>query len=140
MVHGAFAGWTVVLVAGGQRGGVECPDGGVLVRGECDVDVLGERALVAHEREGEAGARELHAIRRVMREAQPGVWSDRRIEAPRDLGIAHTDPQVVDAAFRRGALAVVDDGLGAVAVRVEQEGAVVVGVVTGRSPGAPSSG
>jgi len=73
VVDGALARGAVVLVARGERGGVEGPHRGVRVRvrGEGEVDVLGERALVAHEREGDVRARELHAIRRVVRQAEP---------------------------------------------------------------------
>jgi hypothetical protein len=76
VVHGARAGGAVVLVARGERGGVEGPHRGVRVRREREVDVLRKRALVAHEREGEVGAGELHAIRRVVRQAEPGVRLD----------------------------------------------------------------
>jgi Thioredoxin len=99
------------------------------------VDVLGERALVVHQREGEVGAAELHAIGRVVRQAEPGVRSDRRVEAPRRLRIADAQPQVVDAAVGHGALAVAMDRLNAVAVRVKQEAAVVVGAVDRARPG-----
>ena len=50
VVDGALAGGAVVLVARGERGGVEGPHRGVLVRGEREVDVLSKRALVAHKR------------------------------------------------------------------------------------------
>jgi hypothetical protein len=40
VVHGALAGGAVVLVARGERGGVEGPHRGVRVRGEREVDVL----------------------------------------------------------------------------------------------------
>ena len=46
VVLGALAGGAVVLVARGERGGVEGPHRGVRVRGEREVDVLGKRALV----------------------------------------------------------------------------------------------
>ena len=135
VVHGALAGGAVVLVARGEGGGVEGPHRGIRVRGEGEVDVLGERTLVAHEREGEVGAGELHAIRRVVREAELGVRRDRRVEAPRRLRVADAEPQVVDAAVGHGALAVAVDRLDAVAVRVEQEAAVVVGAVDRARPG-----
>ena len=94
-----------------------------------------QRALVAHEREGEVGAGELHSIGRVVRQAEPGVRRDRRVEAPRRLRIADAEPQVVDAAVGHGALPVAVDRLDAVAVRVEQEAAVVVGAVDRARPG-----
>src|SRR3954470_16904234 len=50
---------------------------------------------------------------------------DRRVEAPGDPHVADAEPQVVDAADGPGVLAVVVDGLDAVAVRVEQEPTVV---------------
>jgi hypothetical protein len=49
--------------------------------------------------------------------------------------VADAKPQVVDAAVGRGALTVAMDCLDAVAVRVEQEGAVVVGAVDRARPG-----
>src|SRR4051812_13647887 len=46
VVHGALAGPAVVLVSGGERGGVEGPHRGVVPGGEGEVDVLRERPLV----------------------------------------------------------------------------------------------
>jgi hypothetical protein len=51
VVDGALAGTAVVLIALGERGGVERPDGRVVLRRERDVDVLRERPLVADQRE-----------------------------------------------------------------------------------------
>ena len=135
VVHGALAWGAVVLVARGERGGVEGPHRSVRVRGEGEVDVLGERALVAHEREGEVGAAELHAIPRFVPQAKPGVRRDRRVEASRRLRVADAETQVVDAAVRHGALAVAVNRLDAVAVRVEQEAAVIVGAEDRAQPG-----
>ena len=78
---------------------------------------------------------QLHAIRRVVREAEPGVGRDRHVEAPRRLWVADAEPQAVDPAVGHRALAVAVDRLDAVAVRVEQEAAVVVGAVDRASPG-----
>jgi hypothetical protein len=46
VIDGALAGAAVILVARGERRSVERPHGRVVLRGERDVDVLGERALV----------------------------------------------------------------------------------------------
>ena len=92
VVDGALARGAVVLVARGERGGVEGPHRSVRVRREGEVHVLGEGAPVAHEREGEVGAGELHAIRRVVRQAEPGVGRDRDVEAPRRLRVADAEP------------------------------------------------
>jgi hypothetical protein len=53
----------------------------------------------------------------------------------RRLRVADAEPQVVDAAVGYWALAVGVDGLDAVAVRIEQERAVVVGTVGRARPG-----
>src|SRR4029450_5639282 len=108
-----------------ERGRVERAHRGVLARGEREVDVLRDRPLVADEREAVIRAGELHAAGLVVRQAQPGVRGDRRVEAPGGLWAAPPLPGVVDAAGGPGALAVVGDRLGAVAVRVEQDPAVV---------------
>src|SRR3954465_5268139 len=115
----------VVLVARGERGGVERAHRGVLPGRQREVDVLRERPLVADEREAVIRAGQLHAAWLVVRQAQPGVRGDRRVEAPGGLRVADADPQVVDPAGRHGALALVVNRLDAVAVGVEQEGAVV---------------
>src|SRR6476619_4286712 len=116
VVHGALAGPTVVLIARGERRGVEVPHRGVRVRWEGEVDVLGERPIVAHERERKIGAGEPHAIRRVVREAEPGVRRDRPVEAQRPLRVANAEPQVVDAAVGHGVLAVAMDSLDTVSI------------------------
>ena len=51
VVDGALAGTAVVLVSRGERGGVERPDGRVVLRREREVDVLRERSLVVDQRE-----------------------------------------------------------------------------------------
>jgi hypothetical protein len=70
VVDGALAGHAVVPVARGERGSVEGPHGGVRVRGERQMDVLGERAIVANDREAGVLVAELHAIRGVVCQAQ----------------------------------------------------------------------
>jgi hypothetical protein len=90
-----------------------------------EVDVLRERPLVPDEREAVVRAGQLHAAGLVVRQAQPGVGGDRRVEAPGGLRVPDADPHVLDAAGGHGVLAVPVDRLYAVAVGVEQEGAVV---------------
>jgi hypothetical protein len=63
------------------------------------------------------------------------VRRDRRVEPPGRLRVADAEPQVVDAAVGQWALPVAVDRLDAVAVRVEQEAAVVVGAVDRARPG-----
>ena len=87
--------------------------------------MLRERPLVPDEREAVVRAGQLHAAGLVVRQAEPGVRRDRRVEAPGGLRVADADPQVVDAAVGHGVLAVAVDRLDAVAVGVEQEPAVV---------------
>src|SRR4051794_34394671 len=125
VIDRALARSAVVLVAGSERGGVERAHRGVLARAEREVDMLGERPLVADEREAVVGAGQLHAAGVVVCQAEPGVRGDRRVEAPGRLRVADANPQVVDAAGGYGVLAVIVDRLDAVAVGVEQEGAVV---------------
>src|ERR671934_17345 len=96
VVEGALAGTAVVLVARGERGGVERPHGRVVLRREREVDVLGERPPVADEREAVVRAGEPHAVGLVVGQAEPGVRGDRRVEAPGDLRVADADPQVVE--------------------------------------------
>src|SRR6266542_4166442 len=134
VVDRALARLAVVLVARRERGGVERAHRGVLARGEREVDVLRERPLVPDEREAEVRAGQLHALGLVVRQAEPGVRGDRRVEAPGGLRVADADPQVVDAAGGQGVLAVAVDRLDAVAVRVEQEPAVVRGAVLRARP------
>ena len=64
-----------------------------------------------------------------MRQAEPGVRGDRRVEAPGGLRVADADPQVVDVLVGYGVLAFRVHRLRAVAIRVEQEAAVVVRAV-----------
>src|SRR4051795_6989453 len=78
VVDRALARRAVVLVARRQRGGVERAHRGVLARGEREVDVLRKRPLVAEEREAVVRAGQLHAVRLVVRQPQPGVRRDRR--------------------------------------------------------------
>src|SRR5207237_6554136 len=86
---------------------------------------LRERPLVPDEREAVVRAGQLHAAGLFVRQAEPGVRGDRRVEAPGGLRVADAEPQVVDAAVGHGVFAVVVDRLDAVAVGVEQEPAVV---------------
>ena len=99
--------------AGGQRGGVDGPNGGVRVGGEGDVDVLGQWGLVAHEREGEVGVG-VPTRSLVLREAEPGVGRDRRRSAATPAGYRR-GTEVVETPSD-GAIAVGVDGLDAVAV------------------------
>jgi hypothetical protein len=87
--------------------------------------MLGQGPLVPDEREAVVAAGQLHAAGLVVRQAQPRVRSDRRVEAPGGLQVADANPQVVDAAVGHGALAIAVDRLDTVAVGVEQEGPVV---------------
>ena len=93
--------------------------------------MLGRGALVVDQREAVAVAAELHPAGFVVAEAQARVRRDRRVEAPRPIEVADADPEVVDAAGRRAKLGFAVKRLDAVAVGVEQEGAVVVRVVRG---------
>ena len=73
---------------------MEGPHRGVRVRGEGEVDVLGERALIAHEREGEVGAGELHAIR-VEQEAAEVVGAvDRARPGRAVVRVTGVDPRL----------------------------------------------
>src|SRR4051794_33022072 len=125
VIDRALARGSVVLVPRRERGGVEGAHRGVLLRGEREVDVLRERPLVPDEREAVVRAGQLHAARVIVRQAEPGVRRDRRVEAPGGLRVTDADPEVVDAAVGYGVLASAVDGLDAVAVGVEQEPAVV---------------
>ena len=96
------------------------------------MDVLGRRA--GHERERAAGADEVRALaRRRPRAGCRRAGAIVLVEAPGGGDVGDADPQVVDVA-RRAHLAVMD-GLDAVAVGVEQEGAVVVVAVLGPRAG-----
>jgi hypothetical protein len=86
------------------------------------VQVLGRRS--GDEREGAALADELRARSAVVLEAEAGERGDRLVEALRGGDVGDADPEMVDAPVL--AQRAVMDGLGAVAVRVEQEPAVVV--------------
>src|SRR3954451_7023155 len=94
----ALARRAVVLVARRERSGVERAHRGVLARGEREVDVLRERPGVPGGRGGEVRAGQLHPAGVVVRQAEPGVRGDRRVEAPGGRQVADADPQVVDAA------------------------------------------
>src|SRR3954470_10757049 len=129
VVDGALARTAVVLVARGERRGVERPHGRVVPRREREVDMLRERPPVADQREAEVLADQLDTVRLVHPDPQPGMRSDRRVEALRRRGIADTQPQVIDATVGHRVLALGVHRLHAVAVRVEQEPAVVVRAV-----------
>ena len=101
VVDGALARTAVVLVARGERGGVERPDGRVVSCRERDVDVLRERPVVMDEREAVGRAGELHAAGLVGRQAESRVRGDRRVEALGRRGVADADPEVVHVARRR---------------------------------------
>jgi hypothetical protein len=70
-----------------------------------------------------------------VRQVEPGRLRDRCVEAPRRLRVSDAEPQVVDAAVGHGALAIGVDRLDAVAVRVQQEAAVVLGPIDRAWPG-----
>ncbi len=108
----------------------------VLVRGEGEVDVLGQRALVVHQREREVGAARTarEPARRASRRS-PAYGAIVVVEALRRLRVANAQPEVVDPAIGPGRLACAVHRLDAVAVRVEQEAAVVVGAVRRARPG-----
>src|SRR3954468_16094611 len=125
----------MVRVARGERGLVEGANRRVLARGEREVHVLRERALVVDAGERVPRAGELDPARLLVAERNPGVRRDRRVEALRRLRVADADPEVVDPARRHGVSALAVDRLGAVAVRVEQEAAVVVRAVLGARAG-----
>src|SRR4029077_2761032 len=65
VVDGALTGTAVVLVARGERGGVERPHGRVVLRPEREVDALRERPLVGDQREPEVLADQLDVVRLV---------------------------------------------------------------------------
>ena len=109
-------------MAGLGRGLVERVDRRVLGGRERHVEVLGR--LARDEREGPGRAGELDVVLLVVPDVQPGVRGDRRVERARRRDVRDADPQVVDHPV--AAQVAVVDGLGAVAVRVEQERAVVV--------------
>jgi hypothetical protein len=92
--------------------------------------VLGRRA--PHERERAADADEVAAVGLVVPQREAGVRGDDLVEAARGGEVGDADPDVVDVPGRAD-LAVVD-GLRAVAVRIEQEAAVVVVAVLGPRP------
>jgi hypothetical protein len=82
------------------------------------VDVFGRlRAREHRERPGLPG--EARALRRVEARLEAGVRRDRGVERPRRGDVRDPYPQVVDDPA--GAQRVVVDGLGAVAVGVEQD-------------------
>ena len=139
VVHGALPRTAVVLVAGGERGGVKRTHRGVLAGGEREVDVRRERPLVVDQREAVVLAPEVRAAGLVV--AQPesrreARWSRRSAWTPGGRRRGSTGGR---RRRRARALALVVHGLDAVAVRVEQEPAVVVGPYSVRGPGAPSS-
>jgi hypothetical protein len=70
-------------------------------------------------------AAELHPVRLALAQGDPDDRRDRLVEATGGGGVARAQPEVVDQAEVGADIAVVD-GLRAVAVRVEDEGTVVV--------------
>src|SRR3954470_3822436 len=121
----------VVAVARAGGRGVE-PVNRRVVAGERDMDVLGRPGAREHgERSGLAG--EPRPRGRVEAQLEPGMRCDPRVEGPRRGDVRDPDPEVVDDAA--GAQGVVMDGLGAVAVWVEQKAAVVVVAVLRARPG-----
>ena len=91
--------------------------------------MLRERPLVVDQREAEVLANHLDVVRLVHADPKPSVRGDRRVEALGRGGVADADPEVVDAAAGHGVIALRVHRLRAVAIRVEQEAAVVVRAV-----------
>src|SRR5918996_2160411 len=118
----------VVAVAGGERAAVELAHGRVVGNREGEVDVLAR--LPAHQRERTAPRRDVEALLQLVGDAQPEDRRDRLVERLRRLEIDDAHPEVVDDILALAGATVVD-GLGAVSIRVEEEGAVVVVVVLG---------
>src|SRR5919205_4473287 len=123
MVDGPLARPAVVAIAGLRRDAVELVDGGAVGRAEGEVDVL--RRIALGDREGARGPAEADAVLELGRHPEPGRRRDRLVEALCGCEIADAEPQVIYDARPLRDEAVVD-GLHAVAVRVEDEGAVVV--------------
>jgi hypothetical protein len=73
VIDDALARWAMIRKAGGERGGMEGPHGGVRVGGERQVHVLAGRLLITHKREAVILAEELHSIQARPPEAQAGV-------------------------------------------------------------------
>src|SRR6478672_8322547 len=81
VVYGALPRTAVVLIAGGEGGGVERAHRSVVAGGERQVDVLREWPFVIDQREAVVLARELHAARLVVPQPDPGLGRDGRVEA-----------------------------------------------------------
>jgi hypothetical protein len=125
----------VVTVAGGERATVELARRRGVRNRKGEVDVLAR--LPAHQRERAAACGDVEALLELVADAQPENRRDRLVEALRRLEVGDADPEMVDDVLALASATVVD-GLGAVAVRVEEEGAVVVVVVLGPRAGSPS--
>jgi hypothetical protein len=126
VVDGPFPGRPVVVVPGGEGNAVEFGDGFVVVDRERDVQVLRGRAL--DERRRAVARRDVEPLRPFAPDAH---GDERREGLPEALGrveVANADPEVVDHVLALTHTAVVH-GLGAVAVRIEDERAVVVVMV-----------
>ena len=127
MVCGAFARRAVAGETGARRNPVNLIHRLTIGGREGDVQVLGHRPSVTYERERPPRPAELHSPIPVAAVTQAGVTRDEPVEGRGRLEVAHADPQVIyPTASTRVAVV---DGLGAVAVGVEQERAVVVGPV-----------
>src|ERR671918_561108 len=122
----------VVTVAGGERATVELARRRGVRNRKGEVDVLAR--LPAHQRERAAAGGDVEALLQLVPDAQPEDRRDRLVEALRRLEVGDADPEVVDDVLAL-ARATVVDSLGAAAVRVEEEGAVVVVVVLGPRAG-----
>jgi hypothetical protein len=103
--------------------------------GKRDVDVLARRA--AHERERTRARRDVEPLCLFVRDAKPQDRSDRVVETFRRIEVGDAYPEVVDDVLALARAAVVHS-LGAIAIRVDEEGPVVVLVISGRGPGMPS--
>lgn len=66
VIDGALNWLAMVFIPCSEYGRVEGPHRGIRVRGKRELDVLRDRAVVAHEREAVVLAPELHVSRRVM--------------------------------------------------------------------------
>ena len=126
VVDGALAGTAVVLVARGERGGVEPRTVASFCAGNArwTCSVSGRSSSISEKLKFSPTTWTWSGLSTPIR--SPACRSDRRVKALGRGRIADADPEVVDAAVGHGVLALRVHRLRAVAVRVEQEAAVVV--------------
>lgn len=97
--------------------------------GEGDLEMLRGRFPVGDQRERRRGAAELAALLPASALAQARVTHGREVEGIRGIEVPHPDPEVIDPApWSHG---IVPYRLGAVAIEVAEEGAVIPGRVLG---------